>query len=66
MMSINTVIRIAILPSGARIQPRQKGNGINLIEGGTVIVDKGTAITLGARSPEESDCCIACCSPCVS
>ena len=47
-MSINTILHLTPLPIGARIEPRQKRNGNQLVLGGPVLVLESACGTLGA------------------
>ena len=47
-MSINTILNLTPLPIRARIEPRQKCNGDQLVLGRPVLVLKGAGGALGA------------------
>lgn len=53
MVPVNTVVRLAVLTAGARVESGQPGNSVELILRGSIIVHKRAAVGLGAGAPEE-------------
>lgn len=53
MMSVDAILSLAVLAQGARIQPGQKRNGVELVRRRLIIVHKRAAVALAARSSQE-------------
>ncbi len=52
MMPVNTILHLTPLPIRARIEPRQKRNGDQLVFGGPVLVLEGAGGALGAGAAQ--------------
>ncbi len=52
MVSVNTIVDLAALPIGARVEAGQKRNGDQLVLGRAVLVLKGARRALGTRPPQ--------------